>query len=170
MWRLLRRIGRLNPLLLGPFKINLGSLGSNGFQVAIRRFERIGIGVASCTTICVIAIPGHESRIRWLIEFVEQSLWLGSKSRLGKVRVGNPDTTAMHNPVGRAVNLYEEQQSFGDRSPRRLIYVELRHREPAQRRIRPSDDSRDCPGRGDDSGSEGGMAEKRASTNQDQLE
>ena len=34
MWRLLRRIGRLNPLLLGPFKINLGSLRANGFQVA----------------------------------------------------------------------------------------------------------------------------------------
>ena len=82
MWRLLRRIERLNPLLLGPFKINLGSLGSNGFQVAIRRFERIGIGLASCTTISVIAIPGHESRIRWYLELVEQSLWLGSKSRL----------------------------------------------------------------------------------------
>jgi hypothetical protein len=89
MWRLLRRIGRLNPLLLGPFKINLGSLGSNGFQVAIRRFERIGIGVASCTTICVIAIPGYESRIRWYLELVEslcgldQNLvWFSSHTRL----------------------------------------------------------------------------------------
>ena len=69
MWRLLRRIGRLNPLLLGPFK------SEPGFTPC-KRFSSCRCGDLKesesesrlALRYCVIAKPGHESRIRWYLE------------------------------------------------------------------------------------------------------